>query len=800
MSIFKSAFEKFSAENANKLHDSLVSLNAKTDQLIMYAVASLERLNEIARDSSEQVKQLRDIKRILIKGSTVKDKADSVKETSKKEPAAQTSLFKDSGDKVKGVVANIKEAAVGLALMAGALILFIPALALAGILISPKMIPGILAVTVAMALMSVAFAKLVQVMAENKVKREDLLNAAMALALMAPVIVLTALIFLMLPDKYKFPDPLWSLGAAFSILLFSVSMALLIKAGGRVLGKNKSLVWQLPLLVIGLATSIVVAAWIMQLLPDVYKYPDPMWSLNVGFAILAFAIPAMILSLMKWTVKEIFLLPILITALAASILAAAWITSYLPDEKDFKYPPMAWSMGIAVGILILGAAAVLLGKLVMMVGGPIGFLIGVLAMIVVALAIVALAYIFEMLPTTMFEPGGLLYKMADAMEYWGKKMVDVFVYLVEGALPYIEHFIEFLSRLFVELFPKIIEPLSAFIRVLGEVVGKLLQDIVPLVQAAFMGIAEVLKAVTPIITTLITAIKDIVLGVLDALITGFQEFRGFVNDLANIGAGNLLAIGGALVVLAGGIAAVMLALTGGTLAKAGADFGASILGVGTAIADGVAGFFGAEKSDEPKMDPMQFISFLASNIGAIEKASTALEKIADSMRTIMGLRPTDGVMEFMDKMAYYAKVMGGGMFGLGGPADAIVKVNKSFGKFFEDLGKVDSMKLVKMNDIITAAYNLAKLDKASEIEDVMEALGDFIAQAVETMAANADEVKGLANKTEVANTDIKAMIEQLKAAVAAMGGQNVGSQIASALKGADLGVTVRNFPKVYPNK
>lgn len=179
MSIFKSAFEKFSAENANKMTDSLVSLGAKTDQLIMYATASLERLNEIARDSSEQVKHLKDIKRILVKGSTARDKADSVKGTNKKE-SGDTSIFRDSGDKVKGVVANIKEAAIGLALMAGALILFIPAIALAGILISPKMIPGILAVTVAMALMSVAFAKLVQVMAENKVKREDILNAAMA--------------------------------------------------------------------------------------------------------------------------------------------------------------------------------------------------------------------------------------------------------------------------------------------------------------------------------------------------------------------------------------------------------------------------------------------------------------------------------------------------------------------------------------------------------------------------------------------------------------------------------------------
>lgn len=796
MSIFRSAFEKFSAENANRLVDQLISLNQKADQIFVNGAMSIERLDEIAKNSAEQVKHLKDIKRILIKGSTVKDKADSVKETSKKEPAGDTSLFKDSGDRVKGVVDNIKQAAVGLALMAGALILFIPAIALAGVLIGPKMIPGILAVTVAMALMSVAFAKLVEVMAENKVKREDILNAAMALAIMAPVIVLTALVFLMLPDQYKFPDPLWSLGAAFSILLFSVSMALLMKAGGRVLGKNKSLVWQLPLLVIGLATSIVLAAWIMQLLPDTYKYPDPMWSLNVGFAILMFAIPAMILSLMRWTVKEIFLLPLLITALAASMLAAAWLTSFMPDE--WKYPPMAWSMGIAVGILVIGAAAVLLGKLVMMMGGPVGFLIGVLAMIVVALAIVALAWIFQLLPSAMFEPGGLLYKMADAMEYWGKKMVDVFLYLVEGALPYIEHFIEFLARLFVELFPKIVEPLSRFIDALAQSFGRLLDHVVPLITAAFNGIATVLQAASNIIVPIINAIKDVILGVLDFIIQGFQEFRGFINDLASIGAENILAIGGALVVLAGGLAAVMAVFAGGTVVNAAANLGSSILGAAGAAFDAVGSLFGAEKSEEPKMDPMQFISFVAENVGALERAATALQSIAKSMSSIVTLRPSDGIMKFMDKMSYYAKVMGGGMFGLGGPADAIVKVNRSFGKFFEDLGKVDSMKLIKMNDIITGAYNLAKLDKASEIEDIMAALGDFIAQAIETMAENAEEVKGLANKTEVANEDIKTMIEQLKAAVAAMGGQNVGSQIASALRSADLGVTVRNWPSVYP--
>lgn len=800
MSIFKSAFEKFSAENANKLNDSLVSLNAKTDQLIMYAVASLERLNEIARDSSEQVKHLRDIKRILIKGSTVKDKADSAKDTGKKSKSndVASEAFSGPGKKIKGVVANIKEAAIGLAIMAGALFLIIPALALAGVMLNPVMLPGIMILMASLVIMGFAFGKLVEKLAESGAKTEDIKNAAIALALIAPVIVLTALTFLLLPGQFKYPDPIWTLAAGFAVLLFSISMALLIKTAGRTLGRNKNLTWQLPLLVVGLATSIVLAAWIMLLLPDTYKYPDAAWSLHVGFAILMFAIPAMILSLMRWTVKEIFLLPLLITALAASMLAAAWLTSFMPD--DWKYPPAEWSIGLAIGILVIGAAAVLLGKLVMMMGGPVGFLIGVLAMIVVALAIVALAWIFQLLPSAMFEPGGLLYKMADAMEYWGKKMVDVFLYLVEGALPYIEHFIDFLARLFVELFPKIVDPLSKFIDALAQSFGRLLDHVVPLITAAFNGIATVLQAASSIIVPIINAIKDVILGVLDFIIQGFQEFRGFINDLASIGAGNIAAIGVSLFSLAGGLAAVMAVLAGGAAASGVGNAVGALGNMAASAFNAIGSLFGGETSEEPKMDPMQFISFVAENVGALQSAATALESIAKSMAAIVTLRPSDGIMKFMDKMAYYAKVMGGGMFGLGGPADAIVKVNRSFGKFFEDLGKVDSMKLVKMNDIITAAYNLAKLDKASEIEDVMEALGDFIAQAVETMAANADEVKGLANKTEVANTDIKAMIEQLKAAVAAMGGQNVGSQIASALKGADLGVTVKNFPRVYPDK
>ena len=793
--VFKSPFEKFSAENSIKLQASISNIQEVVGGIAAMGAITAEKIDLIAKNSILQVGWLRQIHKVLVKGSaTPKEKAQAAVKEKGDSPA--TALF--GSKKGKGVMSGVKEAAIALVLIAGALIIFVGAMALAGAVISPAMIPAILTVTIAIAIVTMAFAQMIKIIAENKVKTNDVILAAIAVAIMAPVIVFTALIFLMLPDQYKAPDPIWTLLAGFTILAFSVSVALLLKGGGQALGKNKSLAFTLPILIAGLALAIVAAAYIFQLLPNTYNAPPLEWSFNVGMALLAFSFPAMVLSLMGWSFQQIVILPILMVALAGALLGAAFILSFAPSK--WISPPLEWSLGIGVSLLMFGVVAALLGKIVQMAGGPINFLIGALALVVLAGVILAISYIMMALPESLFKKNGLLYNVADTMEYFGFKMVNVFVYLVKELMPYVKEFITFMANLFVDIFPKIVDPLNRFIDALAVSFGNLLDHVVPLITAAFNGIATVLSAASSIIVPIINAIKDVILGVLDFIIKGFQEFKTFINDLATIGAANILAIGGALFSLAGGLAAVMAVMTGGAIAQ---GVGKAVEGLGNlvgGIASGIGNFFsGEEAPKEAKMDPMQFISFVATNIGVLEKAATALEKIAKSLSSIMVLKPTEGLMKFLGVFTNYVKVIsGGGLFG--GPVNAIVKANNSFVGLFKEMQKVDDMKLMKVNDILENTANLMRLDKGDGIEVALEAVTKFIKEAVDVVAKNSEAVATVSKGTEVSQSELKLMIEQMKLAVEKMGSQNIGADIKAALAGATLGVRVTNFPTIYPNR
>jgi hypothetical protein len=793
--VFKSPFEKFSAENSIKLQASISNIQEVVGGIAAMGAITAEKIDLIAKNSILQVGWLRQIHKVLVKGSaTPKEKAQAAVKEKGDSPA--TALF--GSKKGKGVMSGVKEAAIALVLIAGALIIFVGAMALAGAVISPAMIPAILTVTIAIAIVTMAFAQMIKIIAENKVKTNDVILAAIAVAIMAPVIVFTALIFLMLPDQYKAPDPIWTLLAGFTILAFSVSVALLLKGGGQALGKNKSLAFTLPILIAGLALAIVAAAYIFQLLPDTYNAPPLEWSFNVGMALLAFSFPAMVLSLMGWSFQQIVILPILMLALAGALLGAAFILSFAPSK--WISPPLEWSLGIGVSLLMFGVVAALLGKIVQMAGGPINFLIGALALVVLAGVILAISYIMMALPESLFKKNGLLYNVADTMEYFGFKMVNVFVYLVKELMPYVKEFITFMANLFVDIFPKIVDPLNRFIDALAVSFGNLLDHVVPLITAAFNGIATVLSAASSIIVPIINAIKDVILGVLDFIIKGFQEFKTFINDLATIGAANILAIGGALFSLAGGLAAVMAVMAGGAIAQ---GVGKAVEGLGNlvgGIASGIGNFFsGEEAPKEAKMDPMQFISFVATNIGVLEKAATALEKIAKSLSSIMVLKPTEGLMKFLGVFTNYVKVIsGGGLFG--GPVNAIVKANNSFVGLFKEMQKVDDMKLMKVNDILENTANLMRLDKGDGIEVALEAVTKFIKEAVDVVAKNSEAVATVSKGTEVSQSELKLMIEQMKLAVEKMGSQNIGADIKAALAGATLGVRVTNFPTIYPNR
>ena len=102
------------------------------------------------------------------------------------------------------------------------------------------------------------------------------------------------------------------------------------------------------------------------------------------------------------------------------------------------------------------------------------------------------------------------------------------------------------------------------------------------------------------------------------------------------------------------------------------------------------------------------------------------------------------------------------------------------------------MKLMKVNDILVNTGNLMRLDKADGVEATMEAVTQFIKEAVSVIASNSEAFKDVSKGTEVSQSELKQMIESMKLAVDKMGSQNIGADIKSALAGATLGVRVTN--------
>ena len=98
--VFKSPFEKFSAENSTKLQASISDLQEVVGGIAAMGAVTAEKIDLIAKNSVLQVGWLRQIHKVLVKGSaTPKEKAQaSVKE---KGDSPATSLFGSKKRRIK---------------------------------------------------------------------------------------------------------------------------------------------------------------------------------------------------------------------------------------------------------------------------------------------------------------------------------------------------------------------------------------------------------------------------------------------------------------------------------------------------------------------------------------------------------------------------------------------------------------------------------------------------------------------------------------------------------------------------
>lgn len=241
------------------------------------------------------------------------------------------------------------------------------------------------------------------------------------------------------------PDIIWALTTGLSLAIFSLGMVLLSK---YVKDVKSALIGGLSMIIV--AGIIFTTAWIFNYLPDNLRAPSLDFVKGAGIAIAAFGAAY---ALMTKFIGEMEISQILKGALAMVITAAlivgiAYIFQLLP--QDLKFPSEEFSLGAGIAVALFGAAIAGLGALVQLVT-PVGFALGALGVLIAALVIVGVAWIFTLLPESLFAQGGLIYKATDALHYFGTAMIDLFkqfgMAIVDVALKFLGGVGDFIERL-----------------------------------------------------------------------------------------------------------------------------------------------------------------------------------------------------------------------------------------------------------------------------------------------------------------------------------------------------------------
>ena len=152
---------------------------------------------------------------------------------------------------------------------------------------------------------------------------------------------------------------------------------------------------------------------------DNWVAPPVDWTLKAGLAVALFAIPfAVIASLGKrLSFKSILMGTLALPLIAAGILGAAWIFSYLPE--NFIAPPLDWAVGAALALTAFAIPFAIVAALATALS-PVAIVLGAAGIILLAGSMWVVAWIFSKMPDLTASSKNL----TDALMYPVNSMID----------------------------------------------------------------------------------------------------------------------------------------------------------------------------------------------------------------------------------------------------------------------------------------------------------------------------------------------------------------------------------------
>ena len=252
-----------------------------------------------------------------------------------------------------------------------------------------------------------------------------LVMVATAVAIAGVAYVFSKMLVPVTPDDA--PNIIWALTAGLSIAIFGLTTAMFlknIKQSGS-MGDMLRIPAVIAGAIIATAVGLVGAAYVMKGLPQVTEddAPNIIWALTAGLSIAIFGVGMVLLSKYIKDAKSALIGGLAMVIVAGIIFTTAWIFNYLPDT--LRTPSMDFVKGAGIAIAAFGAAYALMTKFIGQMDVA-SLLKGALAMVVTAALIVGVAWIFSLLPESLFAQGGLIYKATDALVYFGSGMITLF--------------------------------------------------------------------------------------------------------------------------------------------------------------------------------------------------------------------------------------------------------------------------------------------------------------------------------------------------------------------------------------
>ena len=659
----------------NKLAE-FAEVQLKEIKALNVITLDIKKQSKISNEElAKQTVILTDIKKLI------KKQIDSTKTKGSTAEFGDASKFKGLSPEKAGQLAAIVIGSMVAITVAAALIQYVPSLSVGKLL-------TVIAVAGALALVVPAFLKIAKELNNNTKGLAMNPNAGLigssapglkgvgvttlALIGMSVTILLSSLLFqLIVPLSIQ--QALTAILISLTMVGLAISMGKIVKAlrDSKITGmKGVMAVEVAGLAMVAGITALVASSFILQALqPISYDQFIGMLAIGIGLIPLAYSFGIIIKALGKAKVtgmkgvQMVVLAGLAMIAMGGAIVGISYIFQLLPDGKDFKAPPLLWSLIVGLSMVAFAYSFSTIMKAIK--GASLkDIAFGTVATVLVAVAMLGAAFVLMLFPENtkapeadwslktglaiaMFAiPFALLTILFKSMNIDSAKdvglgalgIIGVTVALVAVAYifkllpdeykdpPKLAWVLGSAAALFVFAVP--VAAVTAIVALSGGV-GFLLGIVgVILIAAALLAVAYIFKAMPD-------------LGAIGANITSFilAPVNGMIDVLGRlkneIGVDNLLP-------LAGGIAAISLSLLLLAGATAGIAAGGVLAALGSgakALMDGVLNFFGAEKSK----GPLDILDELIKKRDGIELLVDPLKNITNAIVGIISIKDATNI-------------------------------------------------------------------------------------------------------------------------------------------------------------